>query len=380
MYRSPEMCRPRAVAAAAGAPPNLDRLRDDASNGYGLQQRIKLSVPSLASLRIAPLSSTLRSPSPFAHCDDSLPPAKLRAELRQALRTARDAIREDFEAGGDGIVAALQHSELMDALIGRLLELAARRVSQAVAEAHGAPLAVAAVGGYGRAELAPASDLDLLFVTDDRRSADAVQCIEFVLYRLWDLGLRVGHAVRSVDDCIDAACSDWRTAISLLDLRFLCGQRALYDAAADRFKAEIVVGGEPLIDALLCDLARRRIGFHDPKAPDAKNGPGGLRDLQTLRWLAKLGRSHHGGHLQFLSFADGLKQGSAAQLLWSVRAHLHYLTGRAEDRLSEDLQPDVARRMLWDERPERRCATTLMDRFREATDQIAQATSCFVRQ
>jgi [protein-PII] uridylyltransferase len=270
---------------------NLDHIRGEPASRLEWRQLTALRAPSLASLRKAkPFTIPLEALSPFAHCDGSLPPAKLLAELRTVLETTRDAIRDDFEVGGNGIEAARRHSDLMDVLVSHLLELAGQRVPSAARKADGLPLAVAAVGGYGRAELAPCSDIDLLFLVPEQSSVHSTHAIEFVLYRLWDLGLKVGHAVRSVGECVNLARSDWRTGISLLDIRYLWGRRALYDDLAGRFRTEIAKNGEALVDALLCDLAQRHARFHDPAAPDVKRGQGGLRDMQTLHWLGKIRR------------------------------------------------------------------------------------------
>jgi [protein-PII] uridylyltransferase len=253
------------------------------------QQLASLRASSLVSPRKArPSTAQLEALSPFAHCDGSLSPAKLLSAVRSVLGAELGMIRDDFEIDGNGLAMTRRHSELMDALVRHLLELAGRRVSATGHEVPGPQLAVAAVGGYGRAQLAPGSDIDLLFLVPRHPPAHSVQAIEFVLYRLWDLGLRVGHVVRSVGECINLARSDWRTGISLLDLRYLWGRRALYDELVVRFRAEIATGGEALVDALACDLARRHARFHDPAAPDVKRGRGGLRDLQTLLWLGKI--------------------------------------------------------------------------------------------
>lgn len=364
--------------------PNLNRIKADAAGHLGWQQRTTRHASPLASLRELRSSPTrLEALSPFLQCDGSLPPARLLAELRSVLQTAREAICDDFAISGDGPLAARQHSDLIDALVRHLLELAARRASPAVSKAQDGQFAVAAVGGYGRAELAPRSDIDLLFVVPEQPSAHSVQAIEFVLYRLWDLGLQVGHAVRSVGECVNLARSDWRTGISLLDLRFLWGRRALYDQLAGRFRTEIASDGEALVDALLCDLARRHVQFQDPAAPDVKRGRGGLRDMQTLLWLGKIRAQARPAvpalNLGFLEAADYSGHAAAIQFLWSVRCHLHYLTGRAEERLSIDLQPKIARRMLWDEPPERRSSAALMRQFWRATKRIEDLSARFLR-
>jgi [protein-PII] uridylyltransferase len=144
-----------------------------------------------------------------------------------------------------------------------------------------------------------------------------------------------------------------------------------YDELVRRFRAEIVGNGETLADALLCDLARRHARFRDPAAPDVKQGPGGLRDLQTLLWLAKIrGQAQPAGHAP---------SSDPTHLLWSVRCHLHYLTGRAEERLTADLQPEIARRVLANAPPAQRSTAAFMRQFCRATRQIEELSARLAR-
>ncbi|MEM8920650.1 MAG: [protein-PII] uridylyltransferase, partial [Pseudomonadota bacterium] len=214
-------------------------------------------------------------------------------------------------------------------------------------------MAVFAVGGYGRGVLAPSSDVDLLFIRSYKLTPWAESVIEYMLYALWDMGLKVGHSFRTLDECIKLAKTDQTIRTAILDRRFLFGDQVLATRLDARFDADVVAGkGADFV----ADKLRERNARHNRDGdsryrvePNIKEGKGGLRDLQTLFWLAKF---IHGGRtleevLRNAAFtkADASAFQRAARFLWTVRCHLHYLTGRSEDRLTFDLQPEMAARM-----------------------------------
>ncbi len=216
-----------------------------------------------------------------------------------------------------------------------------------------AQIAVVAIGGYGRGRLAPYSDLDLLFLRDAKPQAADTQFIETVLYILWDMGLKVGHAVRDIAESIKFAKDDMTIRTSLLEARFLWGERPLYDNFREQFlKFTTRTSVRPFVAAKLAERDAR----HDKAGrsrylvePNVKEGKGGLRDLNTLFWIAK--------YCYQLEDLDGLvAQGLLCKeelslfrrcynFLWAVRCHLHFLTGRAEERLGFNVQKELALRM-----------------------------------
>jgi len=211
-------------------------------------------------------------------------------------------------------------------------------------------LCVLAVGGYGRSELAPFSDLDLLFLCPYKRTPRVEQIVEAILYFLWDLGLKVGHATRSIDECVNHAKRDQTIATNLLDARYLWGEQDLYRDFKRRFDAN-VRGDDAgrFIEAKLRESDQRHDragGSRYRLEPHVKDGKGGLRDLQTLIWIAKFAYGVN-------SFAALLERGLATRaevhtfekaenFLWTLRCHMHYLAGRAEERLTFDLQQRIA--------------------------------------
>ncbi len=284
--------------------------------------------------------------------------AVLLPRLKEWLDRHQAALRQRFEADNDAEAVVYGRCRLIDALLRGLLDFAHARVFKMANPTAGERLAIVAVGGYGRGELAPYSDVDLLFLHPYKRTPHIEQMIEFSLYRLWDLGLKVGQATRSVDDCLRLARTDLQICTSLLEARFLWGERAVFGTFATRFAAEVVGGrGRVFVEAKLAERDARHQRTGDSRyllEPNVKEGKGGLRDLQTLFWLGRfLYRIDDPAELVtygVLNPATLRQFGKAQRFLWTVRCHLHYLTQRPEERLTFDLQPEVARRMGYRER------------------------------
>jgi [protein-PII] uridylyltransferase len=214
-------------------------------------------------------------------------------------------------------------------------------------------LAIVAVGGYGRGELAPFSDIDLLFLLPYKQTPHTEQVVEYLLYLLWDLGLKIGQSTRSVDECLRQAKSDLTIRTGLLEARYLWGEQALFDELKRRFDSEVVRGtAAQFVERKLAerDARHKRVGDSRYQLePNVKEGKGGLRDLHTLFWIAKyIFRTDDVGKLVdlgVLSAEESQRFDRAQNFLWTVRCHLHYLAGRAEERLTFDLQTEIGRRM-----------------------------------
>ena len=289
--------------------------------------------------------------------DGPLPREEALPLLRRRLVRIQAGVQEEFETGRvPGLAAARGLGVLTDGLI-----VSIHTYSLAVSTMGGAvpaPAALVATGGYGRGVLAPFSDIDLLFVSEEPPSASARHAVEFMLYLLWDLGLKVGHATRSVAECLEDARADATVQTTLLDARFIAGDRAVYDrfeAAFAAARAEWGMG--QFLAAKRAERRARHSRYGDSPylvEPHLKEGRGGLRDLQTAYWLARyafgvqrmpelVGPDSPGGGLLTAGEARAFKR--AWSFLWTVRFHLHYVTGRAEERLTFDLQPVVGARM-----------------------------------
>src|SRR3546814_141008 len=183
------------------------------------------------------------------------------------------------------------HADLIDQLLRDLLDFAMHHVFPAPNPTTGDRICVAAVGGYGRGELAPWSDVDLLFLLPYKKTPRSEQVVEYVLYMLWDTGLKVGHATRTVDECLRLARDDTTIATSLLESRWIWGEAGLFDELRRRFSSELVQGtGPDFTEAKLAERDHRHRRLGDSRyvlEPNVKDGKGGLRDLHTLYWIAK---------------------------------------------------------------------------------------------
>ena len=306
--------------------------------------------------------------------------------LREANRAGRDAIAAAF---ADQPFAARpltrSYAWLTDGLVAMALHVAQTWLHPRPNPTAGERIAVLAVGGYGRGEMAPFSDVDLLFLTPYKLTAWAESTIESMLYMLWDLKLKVGHSVRTIKDCIRLGGEDFTIRTALLEQRFLAGERKLADRLEARLRTDLFAGTErEFIEAKLEERERRheRQGQRYMVEPNVKEGKGGLRDLQSLFWIAKY---IHGVHdpAELVPLGVFLPEEfdtfvQAAGFLWAVRAHMHLATGRANEQLTFDLQVEVASRMGYRDRAGRRGVEIFMQRyFREATA-VGELTRIFL--
>jgi [protein-PII] uridylyltransferase len=275
-------------------------------------------------------------------------------EMKRALAAAREAAEQHLLADGLGTRCAESLSAAEDAMIEALFGFATSFVFADDPKAKREPIAIVAVGGYGRGTLAPGSDIDLLFVLPARQTPWVTSVVEFLLYTLWDMRQKVGHATRSVEECIRLARTDNTILTSILEARYICGDRSLFDSLQRAFHAEIVTrtGAKEFVATKLAerDLRHRKTGESRYLVePDVKDGKGGLRDLHTLFWIAKfLFSSNSPDELAekgAFSRADLALFKKCENFLWAARCHLHFLSKRGTDRLSFDRQSDLAERL-----------------------------------
>ena len=273
--------------------------------------------------------------------------------LRRLVEEARTAARRQLERDGDGRACAEGLSAFQDALIRLAFEFTTTHVYRADNPSIAERMAVVAQGGYGRGLLAPGSDIDLLFLLPYKQTAWGESVAEYMLYLLWDLGFKVGHATRDIDQCIRLSLSDMTIRTALLDSRLLLGDEALYADFHHRFRKEVLEGNaRPFVEAKLAEQNARHARAGASRylvEPNVKDGKGGLRDLHTLHWLAK--------HLYpDKAEAEFVEAGvftpheyrsfrRCESFLWSVRCHLHFLTERPEERLSFEVQELMAERL-----------------------------------
>jgi [protein-PII] uridylyltransferase len=273
--------------------------------------------------------------------------------FRRHLARIQSYVQHAFEHEQiTGLQAARLLGALIDGVVGALFEHTTTNAELKAVE----NLSIAATGGYGRGVLAPFSDIDLLFLTAEDPSPETLRVVEYMLYFLWDLGLKVGHATRSISDCLVEGAKDTTIRTALLDARLLSGNETLFGEFHRRFRAACKeAGAAEYIAAKQAERAIRHRRYGDSPfvvEPNVKEGRGGLRDLQTLYWIARYvfdtqtmsELADLGGILTQQEARHGKR---AWEFLWTVRFHLHYVAGRAEERLTFDLQPVVGARMCY---------------------------------
>jgi [protein-PII] uridylyltransferase len=307
--------------------------------------------------------------------------------LKQALEQGREEIaRRLEEKPSAGHECAGGQAFLIDQLLRVVHDHVIDHVYPAPNRSSGERLAILAVGGYGRAEMAPHSDVDIAFLTPRKGTPWCEQVIEAILYFLWDLGLKVGHSSRTLDDMIRMAKQDLTIRTALLEGRYVWGDQPLYDEASRRFWSEIVVGTErQFVTEKLEERNQRHKRMGDSRyvvEPNVKDGKGGLRDLQTLYWIGKyihkVTSASQLVDVGLLSQQEYRSFRRAENFLLAVRCHLHALTGRAEDRLTFDFQRQVAARMHFADRPGKSAVERFMQYYFLQAKRVGSLTGVFL--
>ncbi len=291
--------------------------------------------------------------------------------LHGAMFRGRLIAQERLQQGADGLDTARLLAAVQDEVIHALYDFTVTHVHRASNPTEAERLAILATGGYGRGVMAPSSDTDLLFLRAYKASPHTESVIEYMLYALWDMGLKVGNAFRTPIDCVKLAAEDVTIKTSLLDARFICGDELLASDMIALFQKDAIKGKDAqFIADKLAERDARHTRIGDARyvvEPNVKDGKGGLRDLQTLYWIVK---HMYGGR----TLEDVMRAGPftdheyttfirAARFLWTVRCHMHFVTGRAEDRLSFDLQPEIAARMGYRDREGQQGVERFMKRY-----------------
>ncbi len=284
------------------------------------------------------------------------------AALRELLRQAHDELKARFLA--DEPIEALVHARA--ALIDLVLRDAWR--------AHAAPAlagwALVAVGGYGRAELHLCSDIDILLLAPRAPEGPQKAAVERLLAFLWDIGLEVGHSVRTVEECADESAAEVSVMTTLLEARRLAGDAALLEAMRLRLGPERLWPVRDFFEAKVREQAERHLKANDTAynlEPNVKTGPGGLRDIQTIAWVARrrFGVDSLDGLVAngFLTVGELRRLTQARDFLWKVRFGLHVLTGRREDRLLFDHQLRLAQTFGYEDASYTLAVEQLMQRY-----------------
>lgn len=297
----------------------------------------------------------------------------------------REKAREMLLEDGGGVLCAKRISYLEDTIIKNLFKFATTYVYRAENPSKGENLAVMAVGGYGRDTLAPGSDIDLLFILPYKSTPWTEQVVEWILYILWDLRQKVGHATRNIEECIRLSKSDMTIRTSILEARFICGSEELAEDLATRFGEEVVKGtGTEFIAAKLEERNDRHQKSGDTAylvEPNIKEGKGGLRDLHTLFWISKyyyrVDTDKELIKLGVFSKNEYNELKKAEDFLWAARCHMHYVTNKAEDRLSFDIQREIAAALDYQDRPGQSAVERFMKHYFLIAKEVSDLTRTF---
>ncbi len=329
----------------------------------------------------------------LAECLSALPGdgTALRQASARLLKPALDEGRAEIarrliEHPSAGNAAAAAQAFLTDQILRLGYDFATQRLHPLSNPTTSERLTLAAVGGYGRGEMAPFSDVDIAFLTPWKATGWSEAVIESMLYTLWDLGLKVGHSSRSLDETVRMAKSDLTIRTALLEARYVWGDQGVYDEAAGRFDRDVLAGTARIFVAeKLAERDARHKRMGDSRyvvEPNLKEGKGGLRDLHTLFWIGKY--VHRVGSVAelvdkgLLTSAELRQFQKAENFLWAVRCHLHVVSGRAEERLTFDVQPEIARRMRYADRPGRSAVERFMQHYFLTAKAVGDLTGVFL--
>ncbi len=302
--------------------------------------------------------------------------------LAEALASGREEIaRRLAEEPGNGRAGAKATAFLHDQLVRLAYELVTDRVVET-------RIALVGVGGTGRGEMAPFSDLDLMFLTGKAPTPEEERAAEAILHLLWNLKLKVGHSVRSISQLVALAKKDMTVRTAFMESRWLWGAEGVFDAAMKRFRKEVVAGtAAEFVTAKLTERDQRHIKMGDSRyvvEPNVKDGKGGLRDLHTLYWI---GKYVHGAERPadlvgagLFTAAEFRRFDRAERFFWSVRCHLHLLAGRAEERLTFDYQPRIAEIMRYADRPGKSAVERFMQFYFLNAKTVGDLTGVFLAQ
>jgi len=296
------------------------------------------------------------------------------AGLKESVKTGRDALRVRFHDSANGAMVLREHRRLVD----RVLKDAWRHLQLP------ASAALLAVGGYGRGELYPHSDVDVLVLLEEPPAAELAAKIEELVGRLWDTGLELSHSVRTVAECVEEAVKDVTVMTSLLEARLLAGNRSLF-ARFESARGECL-DTRAFFEAKRLEQAQRHTKFQDSPyslEPNLKEAPGGLRDLQVIHWIScACGFGNSWTELAgrgFITEEEARRAHRHQRLLQNLRVRLHYAAGRREDRLLFDYQESLARELGYSATAHRRAGEHLMQAYFRAAKAVTQLNTILLQ-
>ncbi len=320
-----------------------------------------------------------QSPTPLAEFDDLIEtignPDNALVTNRELITEANGRAEALFQQGADIEALLLTRSQLIDRLLlGRWQSL----FGICNGDDSSRPSLIA-VGGYGRSELHPSSDIDLLILLDNQHNKQHDEALSRFITGLWDFGLKIGHSVRTLDECETEARNDVTVITNLMESRWLCGSKALFDAMQSATDSTHMWPADVFFDAKREEQQQRHNRFHNTAynlEPNLKEGPGGLRDVHTIAWTIQ---RHSGCNAMRELVTQGyLSQQECEALtesrnhLWRIRFALHQMVGRSEDRLLFDYQADLAERLGFEKQQHNLAVEQFMQGYYRAIGQLSR--------
>lgn len=278
--------------------------------------------------------------------------------LKRLVADSYDQARAELEESCNGRQCAHDLAQFIDSLISLIFDYTTTHIYRATNPSDAERMAIVATGGYGRDLLAPKSDIDLLFLLPYKQTPWGESVTEYILYLLWDLGFKVGHATRTVDQCVKLGSEDVTICTALLDTWLIDGDERLFENLQKQFREQVVSGNaRSFIDAKMSERDQRHTRSGESRylvEPNVKDGKGGLRDLHTLHWIATFlfGTSVEEAAVDAGIFtrAEVATFRRCEDFLWTVRCFLHFISGQAEERLTFDYQLILAEKLGYNDR------------------------------
>jgi [protein-PII] uridylyltransferase len=307
------------------------------------------------------------------------------SNLKAAHKNGMAEIKKRLKSGQTGKVTASSVAYLTDQIIRILYDITVFHVFPMGTPTASERISLVATGGFGRSEMAPFSDIDIMFLVPYKRTPWVESVTEYILYMLWDLGLKVGHSIRSADDCLRIAKKDLSVKTALLDARFVWGEQALFKEFKEVFFTKIVAKkGIKFVEEKLAERDARHTKMGDTRyfvEPNIKDGKGGMRDLQTIYWISLF--------LFDIENLEGLREKGvlredelklykkAEEFFWLVRCHLHFETGRATEQITFDQQTTLAKLLKYRNHPGLAGVERFMKHYYLVTKQVGDLTRIF---